>query len=125
MGTTKGQEQLEELVEGTGEQEEDVIAGLVDSLDEQNGDLYDIVAKSEALENALEKLREAESGFTEAEEDGDKDTIAGEKEKCEEAAGELATQIDNARVLCHNMMIDLDALEVEALYGYRVSGVRE
>ena len=105
--------------------ESDAITVLVDEFNEQVGDLFDIVSKGEALDDALGELREAEEAFAEAEEDGDEDTVAEATEECERAAVEVAEQHDMARVLCYNMQIGLYESEDMALRGYEISRSNE
>ena len=135
MSTAKRQEQSEESVRRVVERhieqrdiklgEPDAITVLVGELNEQVGDLFDIVSEGEALDDALGELREAEEAFAEAEEDGDEDTVAEATEECERAAVEVAGQHDMARVLCYNMQIGLYESEDMALRGYEISRSNE
>ena len=105
--------------------EPDAITVLVGELNDQVGDLFDIVSEGEALDDALRGFCEAEENFAEAEENENEDTVAEATEKCEKAAVEVAEQYDMARVLCHNMQIGLYESEDMALRGYEISRSNE
>ncbi len=59
----------------------------------------------------IERLAKAEEG----------ESIASLTEQRDELAGELATGIDDAKVLCHKMVVDLKELEEQALADFIVA----
>lgn len=114
-------------MEGVLEEDESMVPEelekICDSLHDQHEDLFNMInmGADDSLFRLLKELRESEEGFSLAD---DEEERAVAKERCEALATELANKIESAEVLCHNIMVDLDQLQAEALEDYTVRNAK-
>jgi len=101
---------------------------LVDDMVTEEGSLYDDYITN--LAGLVETLREREESLENAQDAQGTEEVVTDvevttaKERCDEAAGELATALANIRVCCHNIALYAEELEEETLADYTITDAK-